>query len=171
MNHKCLQQYLQNVGADWLTWVRNLPSHMGGVWERYISSAISILYALMKTHGESLDDELLRTIFAEVKAIVNSISNSQNLLTMKSKVIMTLAGPFSVVVICIWTLLKWTQHIADEFQSRWRNESLHMLQEQKTWRCARRTSRKKTWFSWKLPLKGRNDQCEKLSWYSATSTE
>ena len=55
--------------------VQNPPgaSHMGGVWERQIACARSILAALLKTHGHSFNDEGLRTLVAETEAIINSI--------------------------------------------------------------------------------------------------
>ena len=88
-----------------MIWLRNPPatSHMGGVWERKIRTARSILNALIKTHGKSwksLDDESLYPLFIEVWPIVNSqpitISDLQsplpispsNLLTKTPKVIM-----------------------------------------------------------------------------------
>ena len=63
---------LQN-SVDWIEWKRNTPlaSHIGGVWERQIRSARNILSSLMKTHGASLDEESLNTLFAEVEGIVN----------------------------------------------------------------------------------------------------
>ena len=45
---------------------------MVGVWERQIQSARNILSSLMKTHGTSLDEKLLNTLFVEVEDIVNS---------------------------------------------------------------------------------------------------
>ena len=45
---------------------------MGGVWERQIRSARSILSSLLRTHKRSLDEESLNTLFAEVEAIINS---------------------------------------------------------------------------------------------------
>ena len=75
---------------------------MGGVWERQIRSARAILSSLLKTHGESLDDESLITLMTEVEGILNSrpltvetINDPTsfqplspiNLLTMKSKVV------------------------------------------------------------------------------------
>ena len=89
-------------GADWITWINNPPTvnHMGGVWERQIRTARGILNAFVKTHGKSLDHDLLHSLPVEVEAIVNSrpmttenISDVKsniplspaNLLTMKSK--------------------------------------------------------------------------------------
>ena len=74
MNHQQIQHFLANTGADWLIWSRNVPaaSHMGGVWERQIRSARSILASLLKNHGTCLKDESLHTLMTEVEAIVNS---------------------------------------------------------------------------------------------------
>ena len=79
MNQKQIRDYLLRNGTDWITWHKNPPgaSHMGGVWERQIRSAKSILGPLLKTHGHSLNGEGLRTFVAETEAIINS--NSRNL--------------------------------------------------------------------------------------------
>ena len=45
---------------------------MGGIWERQICSAQTILEALLKTHGSSLNGENLRTLITETEAIINS---------------------------------------------------------------------------------------------------
>ena len=57
------------LGGEWLIWKHNHPMARnkgggggGGVWERQIRSARSILAALLKQHGESLNDELLRML-------------------------------------------------------------------------------------------------------------
>ena len=56
MDNKKISQFLQNKGVDWIKWQRNTPaaSHMGGVWERQIRSAISTPLSLLKTHSQSL---------------------------------------------------------------------------------------------------------------------
>ena len=74
MNQKQIRDYLLRNGTDWITWHKNQAgaAHMGGVWERQIRSARSILAALLKTHGHSLNDEGLRTLVAETEAIINS---------------------------------------------------------------------------------------------------
>ena len=111
MDHNQISQYLERHGPDWRTWIRNPPtaSHIGEVWERHIRPARTILNALLKTHGRSLNDESLHTLLIEVKAIANSrpmttetINNVQshvplspsNLLTMKLKVVMPPPGSF-----------------------------------------------------------------------------
>ena len=98
-------------GGQWIQWKRNPPtaSNMGGVWERQIGSTRSILVALLKIHGTSLNDESLRTFLGEVEAIVNTrpitseyLSDVHSpvplcpmqLLTMKSRVVMEPPGEF-----------------------------------------------------------------------------
>ena len=106
MNHSRISKYLQMHGADWIIWINNslTASHMGA-WERQIRTARGILEALVKTNGKILYNESLHTLLVEVEAIVNSRpvktktiidANSgiplspANLLTMKSKIILTL---------------------------------------------------------------------------------
>ena len=74
MNHKQVKHYLQNHGSDWITWENNPPaaSHMGGILERQIQTAWTILDALLKTHSCSLNDENFRTLLAETEGINNS---------------------------------------------------------------------------------------------------
>ena len=74
MDHQKIQYFLQNIVADYIIWNRNPPasSHMGGVWERQIRSARTILLSLLNAHGRSLNNESLRTLLAETEAILNS---------------------------------------------------------------------------------------------------
>ena len=69
MDKEKLQSFMQASGSDWVTWKRNPPyaSHMGGVWDRHIHSARSILSSLMQTYGRSLDEESLATPMAETR--------------------------------------------------------------------------------------------------------
>ena len=136
---------MQN-SAYWIQCKRNPPlaSHMGGVWERQIQSARHILSSLMKTHGASLDEESLNTLFIEVESIANStplvmeISNDVNsqaalllshILTMKLKVVMTPPGVFGTPDLNCRKRWKRAQHISNEFWSRWRKEFLATLQD------------------------------------------
>ena len=45
---------------------------MGGVWEGQIRSVRSVLAAVLKQHGESLNDQSLRALLVEVEEIINS---------------------------------------------------------------------------------------------------
>ena len=132
MDHQKIQFFLQNIGADYINWHRNPPasSHMGGVWERQIRSARTILMSLLHTHGRSLNDESLRTLFAETEAIINSrplmvdmlgdVQSEQpiypsNILTMKSKVVLPPLGHFGKAN--EYSRKRWRriQHIVNEF--------------------------------------------------------
>ena len=70
MNHKKINEFMQEHGGQWIHWKRNPPtaSNMGEVWERQIRSARSILVALLKIHGTSLNDESLRTFFCQSRS-------------------------------------------------------------------------------------------------------
>ena len=82
-------------------------SNMGGVWEHQIRSAPSVMVALLKIHGASLNDESLHTFLAEAETIVNTrpITSEffsdvhspvplwpMQLLAMKSRVVIPLPG-------------------------------------------------------------------------------
>ena len=64
MNHEQVKHFLQNNCSDWITWENSPPaaSHMGGIWERQIRTAKTILDALLQTHSCSLNDENFRTL-------------------------------------------------------------------------------------------------------------
>ena len=83
---------------------------MGGTWEWQIRSARTILEALLKTHGSSLNDENVGTVITETKAIINSrpltletlsdvnsemLLSPNQLLPMKIDVIFPPPGTFS----------------------------------------------------------------------------
>ena len=155
MNQEQIRDYLLQNGTDWITWYKNPPgaSHMGGVWERQIQSARNILAALLKTHGQSLNDEGLRTLVVETEAIINSRPltveslsdvNSEiplspsNLLTMKSDVIMPPPGVFNRPDLYSRGRWRRVQHIAEEFWSRWRKEFLQSLQARQKWNISKR---------------------------------
>ena len=150
MDHQKIEFFLQNIGADYINWHRNTPAsiHMGGVSERQIRSARTILMSLLHTHGRSLNDESLRTLLAETEAIVNSrpltvdtlgdVQSKQpicpsNILTMKSKVVLPPPGHFVKADEYSRKRLRRIQHIANEFWVRWRKEFLWLLQPRHKW--------------------------------------
>ena len=126
---------------------------MGGVWKRQIRTARGILDRLLKTHSQSLNDEALKTLMAEVESIINfrpltvetlidinshiPLSPS-NLLTMKTNVVMPPPGVFTKPD--LYSRRRWrrVQHIADEFWHRWRKEFLQSLQTRQKWNDKRR---------------------------------
>ena len=144
MDHKKIGDFLEENGGDWMVCKRNPPlaSNMGGVWERQIRSACSILNSLLKTHGSNLTEELLQTVIVEVEAIVNSrlftteVVNDGtslaplspiNLLTMKSRVVMQLPGNFTTPDRYSKKQWRRVQHVANKFWDRWRKEFLLIL--------------------------------------------
>ena len=76
MDKEQIRQHLLKSGTDWVKCHRNPPraSHMSDIWERKIRSARTILEALLKTHGSSLNDENLRTLITETEETINSRS-------------------------------------------------------------------------------------------------
>ena len=74
MDQQKINDFMRDNSGEWMLWKRNplSVSNMGGVWERQIRSARTILTSLLKTHGTSLNDEPLHTLLIEVEAIVNS---------------------------------------------------------------------------------------------------
>ena len=158
VNQKKVGEFMLQNSADWIQWKRNPPlaSHMGGVWERQIRSARNILSSLMKTHGASLDEESLNTLFIDVEGIANSIPlvveaindvNSQaallpsHILTMKSKVVMIPPGVFGTPALNCRKRWRQVQHISNEFWSRWRKEFLATLQDRQKWKAPLRNFR------------------------------
>ena len=152
VNQKKVGEFMLQSSADWIQWKRNPPlaSHMGGVWERQIRSARNILSSLMKTHGASLDEESLNTLFVEVKGIVNSRPlvvetindvNSQaplspsHILNMKLKLVMPPAGMFGTPDLYCRKRWRRVQHISSKFWSRWRKEFLATLQDRQKWKA------------------------------------
>ena len=73
MDKKKINNFLMELGREWLIWKHNPPtaSNMGGLGEWQIRSARSILAALLKQHDESLNDESLRTLLVGVEEIIN----------------------------------------------------------------------------------------------------
>ena len=125
---------------------------MGGVWECQIRSTRGILAALLKIHGQSLNDEGLRMLVAETEAIINSRHltveslsdiNSKiplspsNLLTMKSDV-MPPPGVFNKPDLYSHRQWRRVQHIAGECWSRWGKESLQSLLAGQKWNISKR---------------------------------
>ena len=115
-----------------MLWKQNPPSasNIGGVWEKQIRSAITILTTLLKTHGTSLNDESLHTLLIKVEAIVNSRPSTADLLSdvdsmiplspinqlaLKSRVVMS--PPQSFYCSSVYCCKHWrrVQHISNEF--------------------------------------------------------
>ena len=105
------------------------------------------MFSLLQTHGKAFDEEsLLLTLMVETEGILNSrpltvemISDSSselplspaNILTLKSKVVMSPPGEFSKPDLYCRKRWRRIQHVINEFSSRWRKEFLQLLQERK----------------------------------------
>ena len=150
MDNERIQSFTQILGGDLVRWIRNLlaASHMGGFWERQIRSAHAILSSLLSTHGKSLDEESLLTFVAETEGILNSQPVTvetigdptsdlpfapSNILTMRSKVVMSSPENFSRPDLYCWKRWRRFQHIVNEFWSCWRKEYLQSLQSRRKW--------------------------------------
>ena len=135
MDQQKINDFMRDNGGEWMLWKRNPPSssNMGGVWEKQITSARTILTSLLKTHRTSLNDESLHTLLIEVEAIVNSCplttdllsdANSMippspiNLLTLKSRVVLPPPGVFTAPDINCCKHWRRVQHISNEFWRR-----------------------------------------------------
>ena len=144
-----IQSFANKNHFDFVT---NTPyaSHMGGVWERHIRTIRSVLNAILMVRGGSrLDTSALRTFLYEAMAIVNcrpiTIQSTNvdtniktalypnQLLTMKSKVVLPPPGEFSQED--TYSRKRWriVQGLANMFWSRWRKEYLQSLQTRQKW--------------------------------------
>ena len=123
---------------------------MGGVWERQVRTVRTVLAALLEKNGQQLDDESLRTLMAEVMAVVNSRPltndledssqaplNPNMILTGKSSVVMPPPGTFQREDIYVRRRWRRVQHLANEFWSRWQKEYLQSLQARSKWNTER----------------------------------
>ena len=153
MNNTAISSYLCSESCDWITWKRNPPhsSHMGGVWERQIRTVRNVLSALLKEHSSRLDDEAFRTLLTEAESIVNSRPltvedlndpeclplSPNNLLTMKSKVVLPPPGTFQRSDIYCRRRWRQVQHLANEFWQKWKGQYLSSLQSRAKWQKAK----------------------------------
>ena len=128
MDYQKIQLFLKNIGTDHINSHRNTPasSHMGGIWERQIQSAQTILMPLLHTSKISLNDKSLRTLLAETEAIITSrplmvdtlrdIQSKQPICTsiMKPKVLLPPPGHFVKAGENSRKRWRHIQHIANE---------------------------------------------------------
>ena len=155
MNHDKISNFLRDQGTDWVKWKFNPPyaSHFGGVWERQIKSAREILNGILISHGQSLNDDSLKTLFCEVECIVNSRPltieclsdplspkplSPSNLLMNKSDVILPPPGDFQSSDLYSRKYWRRIQHLANEFWKRWSKEYLQLQQQRPKWNKRKR---------------------------------
>ena len=140
---------------DNIDWIKNpaSASNFGGVWERQIRSIRNVMNGLIREHGNRLDEETLRTFLCEAESTVNNrpltvetlndpfsappLSPSM-LLKGKTKLVLPPPGEFKRED--LYCRRKWrrTQHLAQEFWSRWSKEYLQQLQARSKWIRPRR---------------------------------
>lgn len=154
MDQEKIRTKLLEELCDWISFKMNVPaaSHMGGVWEHQ-SSARNVLSSLLQKNGRQLDDESLRTLMCEAKAIVNSrpltVSHladpdslspltPNHLLTMKTKVVLAPPGAFQPADVYCRKRWRRVTHLANEFWTRWRKQFLLSLQQRQRWTHPRR---------------------------------
>lgn len=131
-------------------------SHMGGIWERQIQTARSILTAMLNKSSNRLDTTSLRTLLYETMAIINSRPLSveylndpsgpepltpNHILTMKSSGILYPPGQFCREDLYLNKRWRRVQYLANEFWQRWRREYLLNLQQQQKWQKVSRNLR------------------------------
>ena len=145
-----IRRELLKTNCDWVEFEMNVPcaSHMGGAWERMIRSARASLSAVLTSHAEQLDDEVLRTVMVEVEAVINSrplpfpemtqvdvvepLTPSQ-ILTQKTKQVLPPPGSFQSADAYCRQRWRRVQYLTNQFWFRWRAEVLPSLQERRRW--------------------------------------
>ena len=155
MDKKRINDFLMELGGEWISWKRNSPmaSNMGGVWEQQIRSARNILSAMLRNHGESLNDESLRTLLVEVEGIINSrpITYESNgdvnsiiplspkqLLSSKTRVVIPPPGTFQKEDMYCRKQWRRVQHLPNEFRTPWRKKVFATLQTRQKWNQTKR---------------------------------
>ena len=121
-----------------------LASHMGGVWERVIRSIRRILCALLKE--QTLTDDFLSTLFAEIEFIINSRPLTpvvldflgEEPLTPNHLLLLRLSDDHSTGIFTSddnYVRKRWhqVQYLAEQFWIRLRREYLQALQTRVKW--------------------------------------
>ncbi|KAK2568829.1 hypothetical protein P5673_006874 [Acropora cervicornis] len=138
MDDRAIQSYLATEACNWIF---NAPhaSHAGRVWERMIGVTRRILDSVLAELGpKRLTHEVLKTLMAEVTAIVNArpvlpvpsdpempeILTPVTLLTQNSRAFST--DLYSKQ----W---RQVQHLANMFWTRWHKQYLPNLQPRRKW--------------------------------------
>ena len=143
-NHQKIENFCAQNGIEWNF---NPPeaSHMGGAWERMISSVRQILRALLKE--QIVCDELLSTVIAEATNILNSRPLTRNSDDPKDEELLTPTHllqlrPCSSLAPGLFdkddqsSQRQWrkAQYLPNLFWRRWIREYLPNLQERQKWK-------------------------------------
>ena len=133
-----------------IDWIKNPAgaSNFGGVWERQIRSIRSVMNGLISEHGSRLDEESLRTFLCEAECTINNRPLTVEtlndplsapplppsmLLTGKTRLVLPPPGEFKREDLYCRKRWRRTQHLAQEFWSRWSKEYLQQLQARNKW--------------------------------------
>ncbi|XP_071827004.1 uncharacterized protein [Apostichopus japonicus] len=140
MNKDDVEAFLHSKGCEWQF---NPPtaSHFGGAWERLIRSVRRILRGVLRQ--QTITDEVLTTVLAEVESILNSRPltdfssdpKDEEPLTPNHLLLMR-HGPDNPVDAGVsYGRKRWlqVQYLASLFWSRWRKEYLPLLQKRHKW--------------------------------------
>ena len=149
MSESQVADFLSQHSCDYVHFRFHVPhaSHFGGAWERHIRSARRILSSLLRSQGSQLSDESLRTLMYEVSAIINSRPltttpsstdlacplSPQNLLTMKSGVVLPPPGKFGEEDQYAKRCWRRIQYLTEQFWSKWRKDYVANLQTRSKW--------------------------------------
>ena len=101
-----------------------MANNMEKVWERQIRSAGSILSAMLRNHGESINDESLCTLMVEVEGIINyqpitcEYVGDVNSIIPKARVVMPPSGTFQKEDMYCRKQWRHVQHFSNEFWIR-----------------------------------------------------
>ena len=138
-----------------IDWIKNpaSASNFGGVWERQIRSIRNVMNGLIREHGSRLDEDSLRTFLCEAEYTINNrpltvetLSDPHSapplspsmLLTGKTRLVLPPPGEFKREDLYCRKMWRHTQHMAQEFWSRWCKEYLQQLQARNKWIRPRR---------------------------------
>ena len=129
-----------------ITWRFNAPgaSHHGGTWERLIRSTRRVMLGLVRE--QTLSDDGLATLFAEVESVLNSrpltrsSSDPNDLTCLTPNHLLLLKDrcclPPGIFTECDnYVRRRWRQiqYLSDLFWKRWTREYLPLLQERQKW--------------------------------------
>jgi len=146
-NHKYVEEKLRQKG---IRWKFNPPtaSHFGGIWERLIRSTRKILSMLLQQ--QTVTDETLLTLFAEVECILNSRPLTPIVIDPEANLPLTpnhllkvgtfpSLSPGVFLNTDVYSKHRWrqVQYMADQFWARWSREYLQTLQVRQKWTTKR----------------------------------